>query len=890
MVASTDIDTSMALNERPTSQPSYWCHECACTVATTFNVESDEVECQQCGGCFVEELEEGTPAQDRPQNFIPPTNDTTTQENTNLNRSSPFRFAFNGENRTLPPLPTRNEPRAPTSSIFEGASNGAARTTRNRIFTRTSSGRPVEVFITGSNGGGGSGLLSAIGSMLSMQSGQGLPATIGDYAFGNISNIINQLMQNDPNQHGAPPASKSVVENLPIVEITQEDVDKNQDCAVCKDMFALKEEVRRLPCAHDFHPDCILPWLAQHNSCPVCRYELPTDDQDYENHKHPHRSSFNTAPSSSSSMEYEVILCVVDEGSINAVAVLVDELRHDDPKLRLQAMKKVQVIASALGPQRTRDELLPFLNETLDDDDEILLALAEELGEFVDLVGGAQNAYHLLFLLETLVAVDEAAVRDMACKSMVKVVKLMPPEHISEHFVAVLRRLVTREWFTSRIAACNLFQVGYDVLSPTIQAEMRGMFSQLCRDDLPLVRKAASSALGPFAVMTDPATANNELMPLFIALAQDRQDSVRLQTVDNAVALAQLVPEEIKMNQLIPIICTAARDSAWRVRWSVGNKLPEICQAFGPEVASTTICEMCFVPLLGDTEAEVKTIAASKTHTAAAFIHPNQLVSRIIPSCATLARDPSEHVRASLASVVMKMAIYLGRENAVTHLLPLFLQLLSDENSEVRLNIISNLDHVNEVVGIDQLTQSLLPAIVQLAEDRQWRIRLAIIEFVPTLASQLGVAYFEEHLMEMCMGWLCDSVFSIREAATLNLLRLTQHFGVDWARQHIVPRIFSMHSNPNYLYRMISLRAVKMLAPAMPSDAIQATILPIVLELATDPVPNIRFNVAKTLEAMVTQLDASVLEAAVQPCLQALVQDPDSDVQYFASHALRVMP
>ena len=99
---------------------------------------------------------------------------------------------------------------------------------------------------------------------------------------------------------------------------------------------------------------------------------------------------------------------------LRSIALLIDQLKHDDLSLRVNSTRALVAIATALGPDRTRNELIPFLNESIDDEDEVLLALAEELGNFVAYVGGAAHANALLPPLETLATVEETVVRDQA--------------------------------------------------------------------------------------------------------------------------------------------------------------------------------------------------------------------------------------------------------------------------------------------------------------------------------------------------------------------------------------------------------------------------------------------------------------------------------------------
>ena len=79
-----------------------------------------------------------------------------------------------------------------------------------------------------------------------------------------------------------PPAARSAVEALPSTVVA---AGEEEECAVCKDGVAAGERVKRMPCSHRYHEECILPWLEVRNSCPLCRFELPTDDPRYETWK-----------------------------------------------------------------------------------------------------------------------------------------------------------------------------------------------------------------------------------------------------------------------------------------------------------------------------------------------------------------------------------------------------------------------------------------------------------------------------------------------------------------------------------------------------------------------------------------------------------------------------
>ncbi|KAJ7977040.1 putative RING/U-box superfamily protein [Quillaja saponaria] len=69
-------------------------------------------------------------------------------------------------------------------------------------------------------------------------------------------------------------ASVAAVVALPAVEVRI----GGRECVICKEEMREGRDVCELPCQHLFHWMCILPWLRKRNTCPCCRFPLPSDD------------------------------------------------------------------------------------------------------------------------------------------------------------------------------------------------------------------------------------------------------------------------------------------------------------------------------------------------------------------------------------------------------------------------------------------------------------------------------------------------------------------------------------------------------------------------------------------------------------------------------------
>eukprot|EP00435_Cladocopium_sp_Y103_P010418 s3076_g2.t1 len=141
-----------------------------------------------------------------------------------------------------------------------------------------------------------------------------------------------------------------------------------------------------------------------------------------------------------------------------------EEIRNENATIKIGAVNQLHLIASALGPQRTVSELIPYVvqvvqEEPLCNDDEFLYSMARQYAVLSDYING--NDEMLIAPLEHLAAQEETVIRDQAIQSLCKVIEKRPAL-APDYLVPTLHRLATKtDFFTARVSACALLPLAY---------------------------------------------------------------------------------------------------------------------------------------------------------------------------------------------------------------------------------------------------------------------------------------------------------------------------------------------------------------------------------------------------------------------------------------------
>ncbi|KAL4439039.1 hypothetical protein ABPG77_006976 [Micractinium sp. CCAP 211/92] len=270
--------------------PVVYCHNCQ----TQFGVPASTSECPACGGGFVEEV---SAPQARPTG--PAAGGAAAGGGHSFSRT----FNLPGGGRGTLYVSTGGLPGAAGGDPLAGLHGmGHPDPFMSQVLDAMLGGGFLH---PGMAGAGGFGMPAGPGGPFAGAGAGGGHPSEQEW----LDRLMSEIMAEY--QPASQAAAQRAVRSLPALAVRPKDARgepgegqavarAGEPCSVCHDEFREGEEVLELPCSHNYHKDCLLPWLETHNTCPVCRYELPAEDPSVEARRRQRADASAAAGSSSS--------------------------------------------------------------------------------------------------------------------------------------------------------------------------------------------------------------------------------------------------------------------------------------------------------------------------------------------------------------------------------------------------------------------------------------------------------------------------------------------------------------------------------------------------------------------------------------------------------------
>ncbi|CAL8068395.1 unnamed protein product [Calicophoron daubneyi] len=448
---------------------------------------------------------------------------------------------------------------------------------------------------------------------------------------------------------------------------------------------------------------------------------------------------------------------------------------------KLRVFCSLPTIALNLGPAETRAKLIPTINDLVSNaidagDDEVLLAIAQKLQGFTDLVGGKEHAACLLPILEKIICgVEEVVVAQAACDALVEIVPKLPQDVIEDKCMWMIRRILEEDLYcASRKVTTKLIITCYPLVSTKFQSDLKYRIFHLAdsEEEVPLVRAAAVQQLVELAKLIGPDL-KTELCLLLTSLVSDNQRVVRAACVGPLVELGRMITDGSEFDTSVrPCIDKLANDSTRDTRRAMASSITELQKTACSFGSSTRSLHQIMLNLLEDNEIETRRLATTHLKEFCLASPKDILITILLPQLREhLSVEREEPVRAELVRCAVSLLACIQREDSLP-LVQHILAFLNDANSQSKQYVFEHFAELVSLMPASEIQLTLLPSLLRLWQDKNWRVRLGVVQSVPILYQNLNESCARETALPANLAWLRDPSWYVRECACRSLARL----------------------------------------------------------------------------------------------------------------------
>ncbi|KAL4498637.1 hypothetical protein ABPG72_019755 [Tetrahymena utriculariae] len=547
-------------------------------------------------------------------------------------------------------------------------------------------------------------------------------------------------------------------------------------------------------------------------------------------------------------------------------------------KKRISCVKQIPSISIALGPEKTRALLIPFLSQLMAEEEEMQKEILNLIPSLVNLVGGTYSSHLLMDLnFDCLYKCDEGQVKEAALNSLKDLFRKIDLRYFEKLLMDFINRILENDHFRAKEIAIVLMPEIFIALNEEYQLEIIEIFSKMSSDSTPMVRKTVAMKLKEFAKLIPPAP-ESQLLQIFDRLLQDENDYVRIPLVESLIPFSQVCIEKSEA-EFIDILKKIINDKSVKVRGSIVDFVEDIKKSFSQNIFDEIIVPTYISFLNTDAENDLKN--RSLQNIVNLYNHIPQFSKFFLPKLKDLTKDKSLLVKQNLGEAIINL-LTEGTKEQLMGIEEVFSELLDDCDNETKFKLfkkIKDFGSLQKNLSVN-IIRKILNSLETIAQNKKWRIRSSSLSTISRLIQEAKLTedQFDQDFITMIKNSLNDSTAEIRLEAAKTVGSLANNFSPKFTQNKILPEFMDIWNNKSYLTRIGAPFCIKFSVQYLEEPYIQKEIKEYIKIGFQDKVPNIKIVCLEIIEIILKRFSAETRNTYKQ-LLEKAAKDEDNEVR-----------